>query len=102
MTAFEIEFPDYFDKFASETEAKGYFADLTIVAQGRRYRPLFYDVTRFHQEIGDALTATGWFSEANVMVIPAVTRDQIVSAVNKLAEGDFRSLLPEAADATES
>ena len=96
MTHFEIHFPEYFDKYASETEAKGYFADVTVLAGGRRYRPVFYDAIRFQQEMRDALEARGAFSERNVVIVPSVTRDQIVSAIGELAASDFASLMPEA------
>lgn len=96
MTSYKIMFPEYFDDYAPEIEAKGYFADLVIEAEGKRYRPVFYDTVRFRQECEDHLTrGAAAFAEPNVVIVAAVTRDHIEAAVLELARAEFRALIPE-------
>jgi hypothetical protein len=94
--SYTITFPDYFDDNAPVIEAKGYFADLVVEAEGRRYRPLFYDTVRFRQEYEDHLSGgAAAFVEPNVVIVPVVTRGQIEAAVAELARAGFQGLEPE-------
>jgi hypothetical protein len=91
-----VRFPEYFDDYESEIEAKGYFADLVIETEGVRYKPLFYDTVRFRQEYEDHLADDAIaFSEQNVVVMKTVTRASIEAAVAELARDSFQSLIPE-------
>jgi hypothetical protein len=93
---YRIEFPDYFDSYIGELEAKGYFADLVIHAAGRRYRPTFYDPIRLGQEVKDALSAGAvCFSEANLVIVDKISRDALEAAVAQLSGQDFVTLVPD-------
>lgn len=93
MADYVIEFPDYFDEYAWEIEAKGYFADLTIVVGVRRLHPTFYDPVRLEQTYRDDLAADQYFAVGGLVVVPVVTRQHIEAAVERLSRGDFRDLL---------
>jgi hypothetical protein len=92
---FSIIFPDYFADYATEIEAKGYFADLLIDFGDTHLRPNFYDLPRLTQECEDAFkTGQSHFSVANLIVLPAVTRENIEKAIRELAMGGFADLMP--------
>ena len=90
---YEVCFPEYFDEVVWEIEAKGYFADLTILSQGRRYRPVVYDRTRLAQEVADELATEGVYSERSLVVVERITRASIEEAVAKLAAAGFQGLV---------
>ncbi|HEX8157809.1 MAG TPA: hypothetical protein VF526_10535 [Solirubrobacteraceae bacterium] len=92
MTRFQLRLPPYFDDYAAEIEAKGYFADVIVEADGRQYRPVFYDPARLAQEIRDELDREGVFAEDDLVIVDAVTRETIEAAVAKLAGKGFRTL----------
>jgi hypothetical protein len=96
--AYRINFPEYFDDYATEIEAKGYFDDLTVDAGGARYKPLFYDTARLRQEYEDHLRGgAAAFAERNLVVLPKVTKATIEAAIDELARTGFRALIPETA-----
>ena len=99
--SYTISFPDYFDDHAAEIEAKGYFADVTVEAHGLRYRPVFYDTVRFRQEYeGHLAGGAAAFAEPNIVVLGAVTREQVEAGVAELARTGFRALMPEASESS--
>jgi hypothetical protein len=97
--SFTTHFPNDFDDYAEEIEAKGYFADLLIESEGVRYKPIFYDTVRFRQEYEDHLDrGAAAFAERNIVLVKAVTRASVEAAVDELARGGFRQLTPETSD----
>ena len=86
---YSVTFPEYFDEYAHEIEAKGYFADLPVSYTGRVLRPVFYDPPRLAQEINDATATGAVFAVPLLAVVPAVTRDNIIAALDELAAGRF-------------
>lgn len=96
MTEYVVRFPAYFDDYAAEIEAKGFFADIVVEAGSALYRPLFYDPVRFRQEYEDHLSSgAAAYAEKNIIVVHEVTRTAIDAAVRQLSESDFRQLTPE-------
>lgn len=94
-TPFTADFPAYFDEYEPEIEAKGYFADVSVQVGGTVLRPTFYDPARFRQECEDAFAGGApYVSSPLLILVPAVTRAGIMSALESLAAGDFRDLLP--------
>jgi hypothetical protein len=92
-----IRFPDYFDDYATEIEAKGYFADLVIEAGGLKYIPVLYDKVRVRQEYEDHLAGgAAAFAERNLVILSTITREQIEAGVSELARTEFYALVPEA------
>ncbi len=90
-----MRWPDYFDEQAPFIESKGWFADVLIEWDGRRYRPVFYDPVRLRQVVDDELASgAGIFREPNLVVIDRVTRDCMEAAITALIGGDF-SMFPE-------
>ncbi len=91
---YSINFPGYYDDYSSEIEAKGYFADLVIQFGDMEIRPTVYDPVRLAQECGDAFaSSSAYFSAPMMIIVPAVTRDNIVAAIEALASGAFADLL---------
>lgn len=92
-THYSIKFPPYYDDYSSEIEAKGYFADLIIQFEDREVRPTIYDAVRLAQECDDAFASNNaYFSAPTMIVVPAVTRANIVAAIDALAAGGFADL----------
>lgn len=94
---YELELPDYFDKYSLEIESKGFFADAQLLVGGSRYQLTIFDPVRLTQEIADKLATNAAFSECNLVVVRAVTRDEIQKAVAELAETGFESICEPAA-----
>lgn len=95
MSDYELRFPAYFEDAEAEIAAKGYFADLTIVASGRTFRPVLYDPVRLLQAVQDEVALAGVFVERSIVVVESVTRACIESAVDGLARVDFATIAPE-------
>ncbi len=93
MPAYELIFPDYLDDYEHETESKGYLVGVTVNYDGATIDLTIYDPTRLMQEVRDDVESTGYFTEARLLVVPRVTRDQIAQAVEEMAHGGFQQLL---------
>ena len=93
---YEVSFPDYFDSYAGAIEAKGFFADVAVTVGELHYKPVFYDGVRLRQEYEDQFAHKAIaFSEPNLVIIPAVTRQNIEAAIHELAKTGFRTLIAE-------
>jgi hypothetical protein len=93
--SYVVHFPYYFDEREWEVTAKGWFSDLLVEYGDRVYRPVFYDPTRLAQEIADEVTsAREYFIAQNLVVVRAVTRSNIVAALDGLSERHFETLVP--------
>lgn len=96
MSSFSLIFPDDFDDYAWEVEAKGWFNDVVVETDGQRFRITFYDIARLSQDIEDELSANAAFVEKNVVVVRNVTRVAIEQAVKFIAISEgFTRLKPE-------
>jgi hypothetical protein len=84
MTKYTFELPGYFDDDAAEIEAKGYFGPVSVVSSDDVFKLYFYDAVRLQQEISDALRSAPYFAEPGLVVVTAVTRAQIESAIEYL------------------
>jgi hypothetical protein len=51
MTEHRVEFPEGFEGYAWEHEAKGWLQGAVAIIDGRRYALTFYDPTRLSQDI---------------------------------------------------
>jgi len=91
-SAYTIQFPEYFDSYAGEIEAKGVFTDVKIVVGDKTHEPVFYDLARLAQDIAADLERDGLFSVGAIVVVPRVTREEIEAAVATLSEGGFSRL----------
>jgi hypothetical protein len=93
---YEIVFPEGFDGVEWEAEAKGWLQGVTVVIGARRYRVTFYDPTRLAQDIEEELRSKAVFLEANVLVVPAVTRVEMEKAIGSVVKaGGQLDLIPE-------
>lgn len=89
-----VEFPDGFDDWAWEVEAKGWFAGVVAVIEGERFPLTVYDPVSLAQDVQAELVAGGPFAEPNLVVVPAVTRANIEAAVRALVgRGGWRERL---------
>ncbi len=83
----QLEFPDDFDDFAWEVEAKGWIQGVVAIVNHRRYALTFYDPIRLAQDIENELGSGAVFFERNLVVVPSVTRTHMEAAVDVLARG---------------
>ena len=88
MRNFSLIFPDDFDDYAWEVEAKGWLNDVILETNGQKFRIMFYDLARLSQDIESALAINAAFVEKNVVVVPHVTRLAIEQAVQFMAISD--------------
>ncbi len=93
MSEYSFELPSYFDDDAITIEAKGYFGPVCVVGESQSYQLFFYDQARLRQEASDALDSAACFVEPGLVVLKAVTRVQIESAIEYLASRSFRDLI---------
>jgi len=93
---YSLVFPEGFDDYAWEVQAKGWFADAMLLSLGRQYRINFYDPVRLGQEIESEHKRGGVFFEQNLVVVQSVTRPNMEKAMNFLMEsGQASSLIAE-------
>lgn len=80
-----------------EAKQRGYRDGVRVdLAHDRRFELVIYDPVRLSQDI-QRLAETGqpYFTEPNMVVLPEVTTEQIVTAIRTLAgEGYFDRILP--------
>jgi hypothetical protein len=92
MTEYTFQLPAYFDGDAAEIEEKGYFGPVPVAAAGHVFQLFFYDPSRLRQEVSDSLESAPCFTEPGLVVLAAVTRSNIESALEYLASRSFRDL----------
>lgn len=86
MEHYLLVFPQGFDDYASEVEAKGWFSEAKLTFLGMQYRMNFYDPARLRQEIEDDIQRGSVFFETNLLVVPSVTRQNMEKAVEMLIQ----------------
>ncbi|MFC7279006.1 hypothetical protein ACFQS1_34000 [Paractinoplanes rhizophilus] len=97
--SYDIKFPEYLDGYEAETEAKGYLVGVAVIANGRRFDLTIYDRARLVQELDDELSSDrAYFAVSNLLVVASVTKAEISMAVEALAKGQFRELMPSLAE----
>ena len=94
----EVIFPEGFDaRWEAEMTDKGYLSDVVVrLEDGARYLVNFFDPVRLSQDL-QVLTESGspFVAEPGLIVIPEVTRDAILTAIQGLnAAGFFETLKP--------
>ena len=96
MSDHRMTFPDDFDDYAWEVEAKGWFSGAILSVAGKNYALNFYDPARLDQAIEAELQRGSAFCEPNLIVVKAVTRSEMEGAVGEIVRsGQVRSLLVE-------
>ncbi|MEV0250579.1 hypothetical protein AB0H76_28565 [Nocardia sp. NPDC050712] len=94
---YTVSFPEYLDGYEFETEAKGYLVELSVATVAAAFTITVFDPARLTQEIADEVAEFGYCTLSNVLVVPAVTRAEILRGVERLARGGFDGLHPQAA-----
>jgi hypothetical protein len=95
MTEHRLEFPEGFEDYAWEVEAKGWLHGAVAIIDGRRYLLTFYDPIRLSQDIEDELSRGAAFFEPNLIVVRSVTRAELESSVAAIvATGRHNALTP--------
>jgi hypothetical protein len=95
---YTVLFQPWFDEQRElETPAKGYLPDVDVLFDsGARYRLFFIDPVRLGQD-AETTFETGWkcFTEPGLVVVPEVTRANVLAAVGELvADKFFETLRP--------
>lgn len=95
--SYSLVFPNDLDEYEWEVVSKGWFADVRLVHLGKQYVLNFYDPVRLSQEVESALHDNGIFVEENLIVIETITRENMVKAVELMAQSKswIRLLVPE-------
>lgn len=84
MSEQRVEFPEDFEDYAWEVEAKGWLQGVVVVIDGRRYPLTIYDLTRLAQDVEEEVGSGETFFERNLVVVSSVTREHIEAAVAAL------------------
>lgn len=93
--SYELRFPEYLDGYEAETEAKGYLVGVAVIADGQTFDLTVYDRARLVQELDDELDSNrAYFAVSNLLVVASVTKAEISMAIEGLAKGQFRGLVP--------
>src|SRR5262249_33513651 len=94
MTETFLNFPEDYEEYAWEVEAKGWFSAATLTFAGKRFRLNFYDSRRLAQEIEGKFERGRVFFEPNLVVVQSLTRSNMENAVAQLIErGDVSDLI---------
>jgi len=90
---FKLIFPENYDEYAWEAEAKGYLTGVTVTVKELTISLLFYDPVRLAQDIEEMISLNQVFAEKNVVVVSNVNRITIETAVASLfGTGDIYRL----------
>lgn len=81
MTNYELVLPEYFQDYAYEYEAKGWFSHVRLHYMGRQFPLSFYDPIRLMQEIEGELRRSPVFTEPNLLVVASITEAAMREAV---------------------
>jgi hypothetical protein len=84
VTDYSLVFPEDFDDYEREVEAKGWFTEARLLLSGRHYRLSFYDPVRLGQEIESELRRGSVFFEPNLIVVEYVSRSNMKNSVEIL------------------
>jgi hypothetical protein len=93
MTDNSLVFPEGFDDYAWEVEAKGWFTEATFTFLGKKHRMTFYEPGRLRQDIEEEFRGGRFFFEPNLVVVPSVTRQNMEKAVKALIQSGEVSAL---------
>jgi hypothetical protein len=92
---YELVFPPEYEAEESIWQSKGYVVVevVTKTAPSRRFKVAFRDPTRLQQDIeAEFDDGRAAFAEANLVVVPQVTKSAIQAAIHELARRDFETL----------
>ena len=104
MTAtatFQVVFPKWYDDRGEwEAEAKGWLDGVEVHFANGEVKPLFfYDPVRLAQDLdAEAKLGKPYIAYPGLIVIPAITREAILSVVAKLVDNDFFPTYKDAAN----
>lgn len=84
MSVFSLNFPDDFSDYEWEVESKGYFGNVELEFDQKKYFISFYDRTRLMQEINDEIGSNGLFFENNLIVLEKVTKSNMIESIGQL------------------
>jgi hypothetical protein len=92
---FEFFLPDDFADYEWECESKGWFSLAQLTVEGKTYCLIFFDPSRLAQAIVSEHERGNPFYEANLIVVPSITAENMSAAARWLVEsGEFASLAP--------
>lgn len=92
----QVEFPEGFDDFGWEAEAKGWLPGVRVRLVGHTYTLTFYDPVRLAQDLEEELRQRAMFAEKNLVVVNEVTRACVIAAVAELARtGSWDYFVPD-------
>ena len=86
MDHYSLKWPDDFEDYSWEIEAKGWFTGVQILFGDKVFTPVFYDRARLEQEIGDAIASQKYFAETRLVVVDRVSRASIEDSISAMAE----------------
>jgi hypothetical protein len=93
---YKISFPDNYatDEYIQfEVESKGYLRGVIVIINNISYTMTFYDPVRLHQDIEEELKSEKYFFESNPVIVPGVTKNCIVEAIDSLIKNDDIKLM---------
>jgi hypothetical protein len=84
--SFTLHLPHDFDDYEHEVEAKGYFSEAILEVNEQKYKLTFYDLVRLEQDVSETLRTTPVFTEKNLLIVPSVTRKDMLNASEYLVQ----------------
>jgi len=81
---YELELPSDFTDYEWEVESKGWFDNVGLSFNGKRYKLSFYDPARLNQEAEDEIYSSSYFFEQNLIVIRSVNAKNMRTAIENL------------------
>lgn len=84
----QIIFPEDIEDYEWLIPAKGYVLNIIVLFKKNRYALEYYDPIRLLQDIKARLSNEDFFFEPNIVLIPTVNRENVVSCINKLVSSN--------------
>lgn len=80
-----ITLPEWYDDFSEfECKSKGCALYFEVVFNGAHIIFDFYDIVRLSQDVKEEINENGYFRNANAVILPEVTKENIVKYLNSL------------------
>lgn len=97
---YQVIFPSWFDEIGeAEAEAKGWLQGVEVVLSDGVRQPLFfYDPIRLAQDLeAEAQAGIPFVASPGLIVIPRITREMILTIIQKLVEERYFPIVTSAA-----
>lgn len=93
MVTYQVSFPEGLDRLDwADIEDKGWLEGVRVILEDREIALSIFDESRLSQAIAIDFNRLGFFATKNLLVLRAVTRGGIESAIDRMADRNFSDI----------